>query len=216
MIGIIVISVLLNMASSSLAQSGTWETKAPMPTARWALSTSAVDGKIYAFGGYATDHFLSSVEEYDCATDSWTEKKDLPREYGAFSTSTVNGKIYIIGGGTPGQSHPFVYEYDPVADTCINKKDMPTPRMYFSTSVVNGKIYAIGRSLNTTSGFYSTIEEYDPATDTWRTNLLSMPKGARNALATSVVNGKIYAIGGYKSGDVVVSTVEEYDLATDT
>ena len=36
-----------------------------MPTARSALSTSAVNGKIYAVGGIGVFGFLRTVEEYD-------------------------------------------------------------------------------------------------------------------------------------------------------
>jgi hypothetical protein len=56
------------------------------------------------------------------------------------------------------------------------------------------------------------VEEYDPATDTW-TRKADMPT-ARDSLSTSVVNGKIYAIGGAMSGDgVSLSIIEEYDPA---
>jgi hypothetical protein len=54
------------------------------------------------------------------------------------------------------------------------------------------------------------VEAYDPATDTW-TKKTSMPR-ARTFLATSAVNGKIYAIGGTLGAPWNgVSTVEEYD-----
>jgi N-acetylneuraminic acid mutarotase len=84
--------------------------------------------------------------------------------------------------------------------------------------VVNGKIYAIGGALTYPGGPpLSTVEEYDPATDTW-TRKADMPT-ARAYLSTSAVNGKIYAIGGtlinpawYRG----ISTVEEYNPATNT
>jgi N-acetylneuraminic acid mutarotase len=57
----------------------------------------------------------------------------------------------------------------------------------------------------------STVEEYDPETNTWTTKS-PMPT-ARQAFSASVVNGKIYAIGG---GDVsALPTVEEYDPVND-
>jgi hypothetical protein len=44
----------------------TWTRKANMPTARWGLSSSAVDGKIYAVGGALVSNVaVSTVEEYD-------------------------------------------------------------------------------------------------------------------------------------------------------
>lgn len=56
---------------------------------------------------------------------------------------------------------------------------------------------------------FSTVEEYDPVTDTW-TEKVNMPT-PRISLSTSVVNGKIYAIGGWNGDQFILSTVEEYD-----
>ncbi len=67
---------------------------------------------------------------------------------------------------------------------------MPTPRVCFSTSVVNGKIYVF---LRKGYGYGITISEmYDPETDTWSTRA-DMLIG-KYYHASSVVNGKIYAI----------------------
>lgn len=87
-----------------------------MPTARVSLSTSAVNGKIYAIGG-AFGFFaavLSTVEEYDPATDKWAKKADMPTARGGFSTNVVDGKIYAIGGATAdwALSSSAVEEYD--------------------------------------------------------------------------------------------------------
>jgi hypothetical protein len=61
------------------------------------------------------------------------------------------------------------------------------------------------------SGDYSTVEAYDPVTDTW-TKKTNMPT-VRSYLSTSQVNGKIYAIGGglNTSGVLAKGIVEEYD-----
>ena len=57
----------------------------------------------------------------------------------------------------------------------------------------------------------STVEVYDPATDTWVKGP-DMPT-ARGCYSTSVVNGKIYVIGGTlnPSSWMPISTVEVYD-----
>ncbi len=93
---------------------------------------------------------------------------------------------------------------------------MPTARLCHSTCVVDGTIYAIGGHRSQGESAISTVEAYDPATDTWTTKA-SMPT-ARGFLSTSVLNGKIYAIGGcthpYDSG--TLASVEAYDPATDT
>ena len=102
------------------------------------------------------------------------------------------------------------------AATWTQRADMPTARMGLSnsTSVVDGKIYAISALQG--SARLKKVEEYDPATDTW-TEKTDMPT-ERNFVATSVVDGKIYVIGGATAwqGGVSLATVEAYDPVTDT
>jgi len=191
----------------------TWTEKAPMPTARFTHSTSVVDGKIYAIGGFfrPPERVTSDVEEYDPATDTWTKKAPMPTARGFLATCVVNGKIYAIGGARAagGSTLSTVEEYDPVTDTWTTKAPMPTARVTFlAASAVNGIIYVIGGVSGELA--LSTVEAYDPATDTW-TDKAPMPT-ARVFLATSVVGGKIYAIGGRSSGHgAAMSTVEEYN-----
>ena len=77
---------------------------------------------------------------------------------------------------------------------------MPTARSDFSTSVVDSKIFAIGGQDTTRTGTnlgiqaLSKVEMYDPETDTWEQRA-NMPT-PRSAVSTSVVDGKIFAIGG--------------------
>jgi len=197
----------------------TWTKKAPMPTARCALSASVVNGKIYVFGGQLTAPIapgprVAAVEEYDPATDTWTKKADLPAPRAGLSTSAVDEIIYVFGGWPTLRS---VEAYDTVEDSWKRKADMPTGRGGLSTSVVDGKIYAIGGG-NDAGGnivLFSTVEVYEPTTDTWKKKA-DMPTG-RDYLGTSVVNGKIYAVGGFGGPNLAfLTTAEVYDIATDT
>ncbi|MFC1605097.1 kelch repeat-containing protein [Planctomycetota bacterium] len=204
----------LGIAPLSLAVEGPWITKADMPTARLYLSTNVVNGKIYAIGGASmVEVGISTVEEYDPATDTWTAKSSMPTPRWGFATGIVNGKIYVIGGaeGHPGTPLTTVEEYDPTTDTWTTKSPMPTRRWGLSASVVNGKIYAIGGGIP--SGI-RVVEEYDPATDAW-TEKTSIPIG-RYGISTCAVNGKIYAIGGVVSYPTITSRVYEYNPVTDT
>ena len=220
---VVVVVGLLVMACTSYAAEDTWTRKADMPTARFGLSTSVVDGKIYAIGGGQTPYgaYLSTVEEYDPATDTWTKKTDMPTARNGHAASVVNGKIYVIGGEPSSQaSISTVEEYDPSTDTWTRKADMPTRRTFLCASAVNGKIYAIGGVIagEPADPDWDTrhVEEYDPATDTW-TRKANMPI-QRSCFSTCVMDGKIYVIGG-ETGNIhnpPISTVEEYDPSTDT
>ena len=62
----LVFSLSLVLSSVTLAEPDTWTKKHDMPTVRSGLSTSAVNGKIYAIGGFGSNNnVLSTVEEYD-------------------------------------------------------------------------------------------------------------------------------------------------------
>jgi len=51
----------------------TWETRAPMPTARRGLVAATVNGIVYAIGGQAvSSSAFQTVEAYDPASDSWS------------------------------------------------------------------------------------------------------------------------------------------------
>jgi RNA polymerase sigma factor (sigma-70 family) len=143
----------------------TWTKKAGMPTARTCLSTSVVDGIIYAIGGSGGDCGLgdSIVEAYDPAADTWTTKADMPTRRYWLTTSVVNGIIYAIGGwidGEDGERVSAVEAYDPAMDTWTKKADMPNGgRAALSARTVNGYIYAIG---GWDVAATDTVEKFDP------------------------------------------------------
>ncbi|MBI3793842.1 MAG: hypothetical protein HY280_03815 [Nitrospinae bacterium] len=105
-------------------------------------------------------------------------------------------------------------------DAWMPRASMPTSRLFFGTAAVNGVIYTIGGTfdLNGSNGPYNTVEAYDTATNTWSTKA-PMPT-ARYLFGTAVVNGIIYAIGGYTynggAGAYGVTTVEAYDPSSNT
>ncbi|MFC1794272.1 kelch repeat-containing protein [Planctomycetota bacterium] len=203
----VLIVILGALPSMSFAAAG-WTMKASMSTPRLGFSSSVVDGKIYAIGGKVTalsNTGVSTVEEYDPATNQWTAKANMPTGRKYLSTSTVGGKIYAIGGGNKQGAIRIVEEYDPVTDTWIRKADMPTPMYEPDTAVVDGKIYAISGSV---------VAIYDPIADIW-TRGTDRPTSARSG-PISAVEGKIYSIGGTtESNYQTVSTVEEYDPTSD-
>jgi len=173
---------------------------------------------VFVVGGFLSMASVCSAVEY-----IWTQKADMPTPRCWHTSAVVNGKIYIIGGypseGEPGATDlSTVEEYDPVTNTWTRKADMPTARCDFigSSAVVDGKIYVIGGCTSEPSWIaLSTMEAYDPATDTW-TRKADMPT-RRWSLGTCAVNGKIYAIGGSVSGGFSgLNVLEQYDPKTDT
>jgi N-acetylneuraminic acid mutarotase len=217
-----------------------WAGKANMPTVRSNVSVSVVDGKIYAIGGSKMKKIqvprgfrtgseeLPTVEMYDPATDTWTQKADMPTPRKT-KTCVVDSKIYAIGGWltTNEQSQLDTVEvYDPATDTWAKAQSMNHARCSAAISVVNGEIYAVGgigwppnrdqsgRYLS--SPYLSNVEVFNPKTNQWQERTeMSVPKANHS---TSVIDGKIYVMGGYFQEDRKVkslSAIEVYDPATD-
>ncbi len=239
-LGILIICALLVININLLVADGNWTRKTDMPTVRSYFSTSTVNRKVFVIGGrkqLEMDEFgnvsLSTVEMYDSETDTWERRADMPTARSHVSTSVVDGKIYAIGGAEvakiqqgPGIANevkqlPTVEMYDPVTDTWTQKADMPTARST-STCVVDGKIYAVGGATNRIDNKkpwrLKIVEVYDPSTDIWA-KVQSM-KHARDGLTTSVVDGKIYAIGGMgwpqipNQAGPFLSVVEVFNIKT--
>ena len=68
-ISVFVFVGLLLMVSNCLAQNGTWNQKANIPTARLFASSCELDGKIYVIGGAQTlNSSLNTMVVYDPAS----------------------------------------------------------------------------------------------------------------------------------------------------
>ena len=218
---------------------GKWVKLAPFPEPSEELYGAAAGGKFYAFGGLAPGWKPKAlVYEYDPAADRWTKKQPMPLASHHVAFADLNGKIYAFGGFVLPSSEPpawapidNVWEYDPAADTWKALAPMPTKRGSPVAAVVGGKIYVIGGASvhpgSTEPAVHparphrslATVEEYDPATNTWRARS-PMPT-ARNHAAVGAVGGKIYVIGGRVGAAFIgvasnTDVVEEYDPATDS
>jgi RNA polymerase sigma factor (sigma-70 family) len=201
----------------------TWTRRSDMPTARQGVAAAAVDGIIYAIGGcnVDVDRALPTVEAYDPAAETWTAKADMPTARTLSAIAVVDGIIYVIGGASDETGDveilSVVEAYDPATDTWTRKADMPTARYGVTACVLDGQIYAFGGRTKWTdqTSAVPTVEVYDPATDTW-TQASYIPRN-RSLHTASVVDGKVYIIGGCVWPEAYMSPVMDvYDPATDT
>jgi N-acetylneuraminic acid mutarotase len=163
----------------------------------------------------------------------WLTLAPFPEPSEELLGATANGKLYVFCGLGPGWTpKALVYEYDPASNDWTKKRPMALPSHHVAFASYKDKIYAFGGFTLPDSGppSWRAIDnawEYDPATDTWKA-LAPMPT-KRGAAAASVVNGKIYVIGGANSlpnftesgihparPHQVLATVEEYDPESNT
>ena len=195
----------------------TWTQKADMPTPRSYLSTSVMDGKIYAIGGTSItneQYRLETVEIYDPATDTWAKVRDMNHARSCAAIGVVNGEIYAMGGRglSPTLYLSSVEVFNPKKNRWQEITEIPTPKTSHTASVIDGKIYVIGGYVQEGKEYknLATIEIYDPATDRW-TQEPDMLIG-KSGHTTEVIDGQIYIFGGnsFVGGDPLTS-VEVYE-----
>src|SRR5262252_4337037 len=191
-----------------------WVTLAPFPDGSEEVLGAVANGKLYVFCGLGPAFKPKGlVYEYDPSTNGCTQKKPKPLPSHHVAFASLNDKIYAFGGFKLPESGPpawdpvnNAWEYDPATDSWKPLAPMPTKRGAAGAAVVNGKIYVTGGVASlpgvTENGVHpsrphavlATVEEYDPATNTWRERRPMLVP--RNHHAVAAVGDKLYAIGG--------------------
>ena len=92
------------------------------------------------------------------------------------------------------------------------KASLPAPRFSLAAATVNGIVYAMGGVSPGT--WASSVEAYDPATDSWTTVAQMMTP--REGAGAATVNGRIYIVGGNVAGGIASGALEAYDPAAST
>lgn len=96
----------------SAGPSGTWVTKAAMPTARYYVSGAVHEGRVHAVGGYTGTTRLRAHEEFDAASNSWVPRAYLPVALQAPIAATWGTTMYVFGGYSPTGVVPTTLRYE--------------------------------------------------------------------------------------------------------
>ena len=106
----------------------TWEAVAAMSTKRANLGAVALDGKLYAVGGFDGETHLDSVERYDPSTNAWEAVAAMSTKRCGVGAVALDGKLYAVGGYTGCTPLDSVERYDPSTNTWEAVASMPTER----------------------------------------------------------------------------------------
>lgn len=88
-----------------------WNVLQSMPSKRGGLTSAAVNGTIYVFGGEEPGGTFNNNEKYNPKTNTWTSDTPMPTARHGLAAVAVDDKIYVIGGGPePGGSQTNLNE----------------------------------------------------------------------------------------------------------
>jgi N-acetylneuraminic acid mutarotase len=203
-----------------------WYLGAPLPRGANHVAVAAMDGRIYAMGGFLDQNRnpdqLSFA--YDVASDRWTTLAPLPRPRGAAAAVVLGGRLHLIGGASsPTEERASVgwHEvYDPQADSWARRKALPGARDHVGCVAHQGRIHVIGGRFNTFEYNTGLHHVYLPERDTWELRApLPTPRSGHGLV---VYRDRLFAMGGEggiinRAGQqTVFGQMESYDAASDT
>jgi N-acetylneuraminic acid mutarotase len=208
------------VTNDAITATGSWQTIIPatgIDTAREENAYVQAGDKFYLMGGRK----IKPVQAYDPVNKSWTNKALPPVEINHFQAVTLNGLVYAAGAFTGAYPHetpvPTIYIFDPVTNKWLNGPTIPLARRRGSpgAALYKNKIYLVGGITDGHwSGWVNWFDEFDPATNTWKA-LPNAPR-ARDHFHVTIINDKLYAVGGRRSsgitGQVFELTVPEVDV----
>ncbi len=154
----------------------------------------------------------------------WQQAASAPTARTEVSAAVQQGKIYVIGGFAPLRFGNLlklsvadtVEVYDPARDRWSTAASLPLALHHTAAVSIGQRLFVVGGfkpGLTSVWNPVDTVFEYLAAENRW-VQRRPMPT-ARGALAAAVMDGKIFAIGGY-DGERSLAVVEIYDPATDT
>jgi N-acetylneuraminic acid mutarotase len=199
------------------AQTDTWTIKAPIPHGYLSgyYTAGVVNGKIYCTGE-SRDSIYYTPER-----DEWTTMPAPVLGIWGAAGVVLGDRLYLAGGTVGDDIYSSFGSWDPIANTYVPETGMSLSLCFATAAAPDGKIYVIGGDGYDTAAPYlsyrshAEVEQYDPSTSGW-TAKTSMPT-ARQSLASAVIDGKIYVVGGYtiSIGEAPTDKLEIYDPAAD-
>ncbi|MGX5200545.1 Kelch repeat-containing protein [Aliikangiella sp. IMCC44632] len=195
-----------------------WTTGSDLPEGTDSLSAISHEGKIYLMGGEAS----RSVQVYDPSADQWTDKFLLAGDKFSSATQKVNQNVHLIGGWNYNNDNSNSLTLHQTYDLALNSLSdsqlapLMVARNCSVSGVIDNKIVvAAGRApgIRSTDSFaLSTTEIYDIELDGWEFG--GELTTARACAAHSVLDNKLYALGGLIPPAKFIKTIERYNLAS--
>jgi len=181
--------------------SDSWSQRASIPQTgfSWGHAAAVVNDQVYVIGGSNG----SKVLQYDPGNNTWTTGlAPIPINRTGLAAGVINNLIYVVGTGTELQI------YDSITDIWTLGDSLPVNTNAPSVAVLDGKLNVFGGASNDPSsgGNLSTIQIYDPATNSWE--LGPGLQINRSWSAATVHQGRAYIFGGFDLNNNAVDANE--------
>jgi hypothetical protein len=192
--------------------SASWGAAVLLPTGLSYARLAVVGNVVYVVG--FTCGNAGSLQAYDVTSGMWSTRAPLPGTE-LQGVGAIDGRLYAV-------ERNAAYVYDPAANAWTAIASPPIVAGGFSLQAgavraMNGLLYLAGGSVF--GRFYefgsTRLAVYDPQLNTWTAKAPMHTE--RFAAGLSALGGKLYALGGRRTGlfNPTTASVEAYDPALD-
>lgn len=195
------------------ASNSKWQYAKPMTQARERFASAVCNEKLYVLGGIdtASGGSVRTMESYDPDKQVWKSISDYPEEGIYDATMLALGeKLYIFGGQigteTDGKLIKATYCYNTESGLWTKLADMPEGRSKIPAAACNGKIYLFAKA-----GSTERIDIYDPAENTWKTNVTA---DTSINIQAQEVNGRIFVLREGNGSDINSDIISDNTLTS--
>ena len=191
---------------------GVWTATGSLLVASYAhTATLLPGGKVLVAGGYGGG---PHAELYNPVTGTWANTgSPAASRYEHTATLLPNGQV-LLAGGSNGDYVVGAELYNPTTSLWAAAGSLATGRYSHTvTLLTNGKVLLTGGyNFRDATGYLSSTELFDSATDTWAATG-SMARKRMSHMTTLLPNGQVLAAGGDEGG-LKLASAELYDPGT--
>lgn len=147
------------------------------PTSRCYIGAGALDGCIYAVGGYAANvaraantQALAVAEKFDPtapADDAWSTLPSMNAARFLCKVIGLKGALYVLGGVNNSAIETALEHFDPVSKTWSSLKPMECSKGAVGVTECNGQILVFGGT-DPNGAKQPEVESFDPVANRWR------------------------------------------------
>ena len=174
--------------------------------------------RMAGLSGFAALALGLGAAQAEPAGGSWSTAAPLPDERTEVFMTTDGARLYLAGGFAPGEGRPTaptaLYAYDPNADGWELLTDLPEGVNHAPMVYLDGRLFVVGGYREATFDPIDSLRIYDIAEDSWQDGP-PLPT-ARGALAATVHDGRIHALGGVDLDGENTGAHEVFDPETES
>ncbi|CAH8850739.1 unnamed protein product [Trichobilharzia szidati] len=138
---------------------GRWELSESMISKRSRIGVVALNGLLYAIGGFDGSSRLNTTEVYNPKTKKWKTLAPMICRRSAAGAAALDGHLYVCGGYNGQTSLRTCEMYNPEKDMWQLIPSMNEPRSAGGLVALDGRLYAIGG--HNGLAVFSTVECYN-------------------------------------------------------